>query len=591
MTTAPRFPLSAIVGQDELVLALLLNAVDPALGGLLIRGEKGTGKTTAARSLARLMPPARPDQPVRVVELPLGATEDRVCGSLDLRRAFADGETAFRPGILAEADGNILHVDEVNLLDDHLVDLLLDAAATGVNTVERDGISHSHPARFVLIGSMNPEEGELRPQLLDRFALCVEVRGCADPARRTEIVTRRLAFERDPEGFRARFRPDEERLAAAIAAARGRVLKLECDAPMIRLATELALAAGVQGHRADIALVKTGLALAAWHDRAAVEPADLRRAADLVLPHRLRRGPHEEPRPMPARDLDQVVERHAGAARERTSQPHDDGGGGDDGDGDGPTAPRPATEQVHPIGPLRRGLLLGRRLAAHTASGRRRGEDTGGGRAWRDAPLDQHNRPDALPTLRAAARRRAVGDRRPVEVSDWRRLLRRRRQGAEILLIVDASGSMAARQRMLLAKGVAAGLAHDAYHRRDRLGLIACRGPAARLELPPTGDPQRLLARLAALPTGGATPLASALRLARSLLSGRRPGLLVVISDGRASVPLTPGGDALADAVAEAAALRAAGVTACCLDTERGPARLGGMPAIASALGAPCLSA
>jgi len=326
MTTRPVFPFTAIVGQEAMKLALALNIVSPSVGGVLIRGEKGTAKSTAARALAALLPemtvvagcrfscdpddPARlcPEcrerlasgqplprgqVPTRLADLPVGATEDRVVGSLDLETAIRDGKRRFEPGVLARANRGILYVDEVNLLDDHIVDALLDAAAMGVNTVEREGVSFTHPARFVLVGTMNPEEGELRPQLLDRFGLCVEVTGITDPGERVEVVKRLMAFEADPEAFMAAHAAEEKALGEKLAAARERVARVTVDDAELTAIARLSIALGVDGHRADLVMMRTAKALAALDDREVVIRDDLRRAAGLALPHRMRRKPFE----------------------------------------------------------------------------------------------------------------------------------------------------------------------------------------------------------------------------------------------------------------------------------------------------------
>ncbi|MBG0776608.1 MAG: AAA family ATPase [Desulfovibrionaceae bacterium] len=307
--------------------ALVLNLVDPTIGGVLIRGEKGTAKSTAVRGLALLLPemaavagcrfacdPAAGDclcpdcaarvaagealeterRRVRVVDLPVGSTEDRVLGTLDLEWAIKKGERRFEPGILAEANRSILYVDEVNLLDDHIVDVLLDAAAMGVNTVERESVSFSHPARFVLVGTMNPEEGELRPQLLDRFGLCVEVRGIMDLEARVELVRRRAAFEADPAGFCAAREAEERRLGERIVAARERVPSVEVCDDVLRNVAEIAIGMNVDGHRADLVMVRAARALAALEGREAATREDVKRAAEMALPHRMRKKPFQK---------------------------------------------------------------------------------------------------------------------------------------------------------------------------------------------------------------------------------------------------------------------------------------------------------
>lgn len=315
----PLYPFTAIVGQEAMKKALVLNLIQPALGGVLIRGERGTAKSTAVRALAALSTSpagtgAEGGLRLKVVELPVSATEDRVVGTLDLEQALKSGRRAFQPGLLQEAHGNILYVDEINLLPDHLVDLLLDVAAMGVNRVEREGISHAHPARFILVGSMNPEEGELRPQLLDRFALFVDVEAETDLARRVEILRRRLEFEADPEGFRRRFQAEEEALAGIIRRARAALPRIAPDDALLRSAADLALRMEVDGHRGEIALVKTACSLAAWEWAAAAgsggdgaapraEPRHLLEAAPWIFSHRMRKGVLDASR-LPAEPLE-----------------------------------------------------------------------------------------------------------------------------------------------------------------------------------------------------------------------------------------------------------------------------------------------
>lgn len=321
------YPFTAIVGQEAMKEALILNVIYPSIGGVLIRGEKGTAKSTAVRALAALLPPrvvvkgctfgcavadeehlcpdcrerlARGEEPggetipMRVVELPLSSTEDRVAGTLDLEHALKKGQKKFEPGVLAHANGNILYVDEVNLLDDHLVDLLLDAAAMGVNFVEREGVSYSHPARFVLVGTMNPEEGDLRPQLLDRFGLTVDVAGEHDVDQRKEVIKRRLAFDADSENFIKRYDEQQQALARRIVKAREKLPYIVPDEETLDMAVEIALHLGVDGHRADLTIVKAAVAEAAFEGKDRVEFDHILRAARLALPHRMRRRPFEE---------------------------------------------------------------------------------------------------------------------------------------------------------------------------------------------------------------------------------------------------------------------------------------------------------
>ncbi|MFD8158147.1 putative cobaltochelatase [Streptomyces malaysiensis] len=388
MTTT--YPFSAIVGMDGLRLALLLNAVSPAVGGVLVRGEKGTAKSTAVRAIAALLPevdvvagcrfscdPAAPDpscpdgphepgtgeaRPARMVELPVGASEDRLVGALDIERALSDGVKAFEPGLLADAHRGVLYVDEVNLLHDHLIDLLLDAAAMGASYVEREGVSVRHAARFLLVGTMNPEEGELRPQLLDRFGLTVEVAASRDTGERVEVVRRRLAYDEDPEGFAARWAADEEALRERIAAARALLPRVGLGDRALRQIAAVCAGFEVDGMRADIVTARTATALAAWAGRTDVRTEDVRGAALLSLPHRRRRAPFDAPG-LDEDKLDEILRRFEeddpepdpdpgpegpGDGPDGSDGPDDTGGGPQEGAGDGgreqtpPTAPEPS---------------------------------------------------------------------------------------------------------------------------------------------------------------------------------------------------------------------------------------------------------
>ncbi|MCX7817321.1 MAG: ATP-binding protein [Syntrophales bacterium] len=319
------FPFTAIVGQEALKKALVINVIDPTIGGLLIMGEKGTAKSTAVRALAELLPEIEvvkdcpfncdPDGPLcqrckesierkgvlerahkkmRVVELPLGITEDRLVGTLDIEYALKRGEKRFEPGILAEANRNFLYVDEVNLLEDHLVDLLLDSAAMGVNTVEREGVSFSHPSRFILVGTMNPEEGDLRPQLLDRFGLCVRVSSVTDKELRVEILRRRASFDADPETFAKRWEHEQRSLATTIANAKAKLESIVLTNEVLERIVEITSSFNIDGHRADIVIMKASRAIAALYGKSSIEESDIKEAAALALSHRLKRSPFED---------------------------------------------------------------------------------------------------------------------------------------------------------------------------------------------------------------------------------------------------------------------------------------------------------
>ncbi|MGW2623657.1 putative cobaltochelatase [Micromonospora taraxaci] len=697
------YPFSAVLGMADMRLALLLNAVSPAIGGVLVRGEKGTAKSTAVRALAALLPPVRrvagcrfgcdpaepdpacPDgphptgatseiRPARLVELPVGAAEDRVVGSLDLEKALGEGVRAFEPGLLAAAHRGVLYVDEVNLLHDHLVDLLLDAAAMGRSHVEREGVSVSHAARFLLVGTMNPEEGELRPQLLDRFGLTVEVGASRDPEVRVEVVRRRLDADADPAGFAARWADADAEIAAQVATARRRLAGVRLPDAALRQIAEVCAAFDVDGMRADIVTARTALAHAAWHGRDRVTIDDVRVAARLALPHRRRRDPFDTPG-LDEKRLDEALQRAQDA---HPDDPDDDGpddsgpndsgpngggpgGGGPNGGGPqdhatsdgepvdhrgpGPAGPSAADGDAGPTdGPsgtdddarsaddrgghaqhvgreapdrgdadpgrgrdggadaqpvaVPRGGLTARLLTAPGVGdgvpGRRSRARTGRGRTT--GARVPNGRVGALhlpATVRAAAphqasRGRLTGPLR-LRPDDVREAVREGREGNLVLFVVDASGSMGARQRMTAVKDAVLALLTDAYQRRDKVAVIAFRGADARTVLPATSSVLAASTRLTELPTGGRTPLAEGLLAAADLLRverlrdpKRRP-LVLVVTDGRATAGTRP----LDRAAGAAAVLAATGAPCVVVDCETGPVRLNLARRLATQLNAP----
>lgn len=663
-----QYPFCAVVGADpdqpgDMPLALILSSISPHIGGVLVRGEKGTAKSTIVRALANVLPPIdviaddrfssdpleanplSPDgpfatdaavetRPVRLVELPVGATEDRVLGSLHLEKALTEGVSEFEPGLLARAHRGILYVDEVNLLHDHLVDLLLDAAAMGRSTVERDGVSVEHAARFVLVGTMNPEEGELRPQLLDRFGLTVEVAAGRDPYQRVEVVRRRLAFEHDPAAFAAEWDGHEARLRDRIATAQKAVDSVDLSEAMLLKIAEVCAAFEVDGMRADIVTARTATAHAAWHGRSVVTRDDVRAAARLALPHRRRRNPFDAPgidedlldqilndddpdpdpdQPVPTDPTDPSSDESDGPDQAGPDQPGPDQPGpdqhgaeksgqeGSSHDSGRPGASDQSQHEPPPSDPHQQRAAsaaedisvaavddphrvklysvaglgdgeAGRRSRAITSIGRRIGSRPGS---------NSHGRLDLLDTLRAAAphqrARSRSGPGLVFESGDLRRQVNEGRESNLVLLCVDASGSMAARKRMQQVKTAVMSLLVDAYQRRDKVGMITFRGDRAELALPPTGSVEVAAKRLEELPAGGRTPLAEGLLEAADVLrreqlrDARRRPLLVVVTDGRA----TSGGDALTRAHEVATYLGTSGVASLVIDCETGQFRLG----------------
>jgi len=592
------YPFSAIVGHDQLRLALLLCAVRPEIGGALIRGEKGTAKSTAVRGLAALLSAATGNADAGLVEMPLGATEDRVIGSLDLQRVLRDGEHAFSPGLLARAHGGVLYVDEVNLLHDHLVDVLLDAAAMGRVHIERDGISHSHEARFVLIGTMNPEEGELRPQLLDRFGLTVDVHASRDVDVRMQVVRQRMAYEADPDVFAERYADTDAELAGRIAAARALVDDVALPDNELRRIAALCAAFDVDGMRADLVVARTAVAHAAWCGADAVEERDIRVAAELALPHRRRRDPFDDPG-IDRDQLDEALAR-AGAEDPQPEPEPDPPGGGAAADNPGVQSNSRASSKPPPPKPSAPPSTVFRTRAltvpgvGEGAPGRRsRARNTSGSVVAAADGSDTNSGAHGLhlfATLLSAAERAGAGPLRP-KPEDVRRAIREGREGNLVIFVVDASGSMAARDRMAAVSGATLSLLRDAYQRRDKVAVITFRQQGARLLLPPTSSAHIAGRRLARFDTGGRTPLAEGLLAARELIvrerardRARRP-LVVVLTDGRA----TAGPDPLGRSRIAAARLLAEGAAAVVVDCETSHVRLGLARQLANQLGAPAV--
>ena len=613
------YPFSAIVGQELLKTALLLNAVDPRVGGVLIRGEKGTAKSTAVRALAGVLPaidvvegcryrcdPAEPGSwcsecrtrretgvlpkaqaSARVVELPVSATEDRLVGTLDFQAALKEGERAFHPGLLADANRQILYVDEVNLLDDHLVDTLLDAAAMGVNTVEREGVSVVHPARFILVGTMNPEEGEIRPQLLDRFGLCVEVEAVREPEARVEIMRRRRSFEDDPVAFTREWREAEEDVELRIKHARLRLPGVKLAEEVYYAIADLCIRAGVDGHRADHVMARAAAALSALEGRNEAGLAEVERVAPLVLAHRLRKTPFDQ--------IGADAESLRSALVRALGMP-DEGEGGESGGNVGPgegqatiyealaSGGSGSSAEAEPLSasletPLDRARrsISGRRQETVTDDSRgryRRSEPAKGAVSMGDVAIDA--------TIRVAAGRQAERDPScdmaiDVNAEDLQRKVRTRKVGASIVFCVDASGSMGASKRMDAAKGAVLELLTDAYQKRDRVSVVSFRGDSAEVLLAPTASVELANLKLKSMPTGGATPLAHGILRALDLLESevRRNAdtipWLVLVTDGRANVGLADGLGS-DDAKIAAARARAAGVHVLVVDTASGAA-------------------
>lgn len=596
------FPFAAVVGQADVKLALLLTVINSGIGGVLIAGEKGAAKSTLVRGVADLL------KEMAVVELPLNATEDKVVGSIDIEYALGEGGRRFQPGILSRADGNILYIDEVNLLSESLVSVVLDAAASGVNVVEREGISHKHPSRFILVGTMNPEEGYLSPQFLDRFGLYVSVGGEKDVALRVEVMRRRLAYELQPEAFFNAYELESALLRKQIAAAKAILPTIEISDAMLQLASSIAQEANCAGHRADIILVETARTLAALEQRTAVFPKDLQDAARLVLPHRMREKPpvpHQEQQsaepnhsPTEPRQTDtgtNAPEEHTqnGIRSESAEAAIDDSEGQS---GRGQAEGQEQVEEPDAVFAVRDIVVPLRDRRVRKGSGRRCTTRTGSrqGRYVKvrlpngkvaDIALDA--------TLRAAAPfQRSRGEKATAVIiynEDFRVKVREKRVGNTFLFVVDASGSMAAKQRMRAVKGAVLSLLTDAYQKRDKVGMIAFRKNTAELLLGITRSVDLAQKRLRELPTGGKTPLAAALLKGIEILHAARlrdadmVPVLVLVSDGKTNVSMT-GQDAVQEALDIARKIGKTNIQTLVIDTENDFIRLGLARDIAKAM-------
>lgn len=565
------FPFSAIVGQENAKLALLCNAVNPLIGGVLLKGDKGTGKSTMVRALANVLPeievvadcpfncnPRNPlemcdscyerrengdDLPIarrrmRLVDLPLSVTIDRLVGTVDVERFLKEGRKALQPGILAEANRGILYIDEVNLLDDYIADSLLDAAAMGWNTIEREGISFKHPARFILVGSMNPEEGELRPQILDRFGLCVEVVAPMNPDERVEIAKRVNEFHEDPIGFYKKYEDKEKGLTEKVARAREVLPKVEMGDDLLKLLAETVVKLGIRTNRAEIVTIKTAKAIAALDGRMRVSLQDLEKAMELALPHRLKERPLQKPPAIPPRLEDKREERSRQEAERKE--------GKDEGKSQG-------------AGNLERKFRSNEAEIQRIDRKSFDGEFTAY-RSSRDASVTVINYPKGVPVsyVPLSDGVRDVdfysslvwailnGKRPPIRLGsdDIRVRVRRARAPTLWVLILDSSGSMAAQRRISVAKGIANKLVENGYIKKSKMALIVARGGEAEVLIPPTRNYFEIIERVEEVPTGGRTPLSSALY--NLLLLTRRERMkerslrvrAFLITDGKANVPL-----------------------------------------------------
>ncbi|MCD4843975.1 MAG: putative cobaltochelatase [Methanosarcinales archaeon] len=637
-------PFTAIVGQEKMKKALILNAINPRIGGVLIRGEKGTAKSTAVRALSDVLPEievvnncpfnCNPEnmsemcdicyervengeklksiiKRTSVVDLPLGATEDRVVGTLNIEKAIKEGIRALEPGILAAANRGILYIDEVNLLDDHVADVLLDAAAMSVNIVEREGVSVGHPSKFILVGTMNPEEGELRPQLLDRFGLQANVESIADVDARVEIVKVAESFENDPEQFKEDYNNSQLELTKKIAVAKSLLSEITISDDLLKTTAQMCIELGVKTHRAEIVITRTAKTIAAYDGRTEVTLDDIKEAMELALPHRMRRKPFEPPqldtdkldnmmkekqeqeqKPQEQEQKDEGPKEHKEKPEHKHNQgskphqePQDPQKSKDDG------SPSQQSDSVFGIGdPIdvsqlrpkeRRDMIHRRRTSGRRVPTLAR---------YTHGRYARHTLPPGKPvdiaidaTIRAAApHQKDRGACMPgknaliVNDQDIREKIRIGKISTATLFVVDASGSMGASNRMESTKGAIMSLLMDSYQKRDRIGMVAFKGNDADVLLPLCSSVDLAFERLKELPTGGKTPLSAGLSNGLNLLLGEKRKneetipIMVLISDGRANVPVHSGEsvDIKNEVLEIAEEARSAGIHVIIIDTE-----------------------
>ena len=603
------FPFSALIGQEELKLGLILNAVNPAVGGILIRGEKGTAKSTAVRGLAELLPEIEvvegcrfscdPDRPgdfcsdcrnrnsemtattkkVRLIDLPLNATEDRVVGGIDFSKAIQTGTAVLQPGLLADAHRSLLYIDEVNLLDDHIVDLVLDAAASGRNVVEREGISFSHPARIILIGTMNPEEGDLRPQLLDRFGLCIEVTASQDVDERVELLKRRESYDGDQDGFKKRHAPETRKIQERLKRAQRLLPGVRLPSHMRTYISELCATKNVAGHRADLVMEQAARALAAYEGKEKVSNAHIARVAPMVLLHRQREAEHPPPPPPPPQEDEEQQGQEEENNQEQEAQQNDspqqppprtapeqehqqdDPADSPEQNEDGEKEQQksgPGEDIVFDIGePFKvRKITTSKDRIARRGSGRRsrsRISQKQGRYIKATKNMNGHSSDIALDaTIRAAApfqkSRAAASQKRNGSLAvhlrpdDVRHKIREKRIGNLLLFIVDGSGSMGARGRMVASKSAIMSLLLDAYQKRDKVGMVSFRRNEAQVNLPVTNSVELAGRMLAEMPVGGRTPLSAGLikgyEIIRNYLIREPSGrpIVIILTDGKTNV-------------------------------------------------------
>lgn len=625
-SAAPVYPFSAILGQEKAKRALLLYLVNPAIGGILVNGHPGSGKSVLLHAASSLV------KPRRILSVPVNVTADRLLGALDMAEAMNSGKLALAPGLLEEADGQLLLVDHMNLLSEAILKEIVSTLSTGSISVQREGISTVRSSRFMLLAAIDPNEGQVSPPLLDHFGYCVRLDDVHDSISRADIIRRNLQFEHDPFAFQNRYRPQDETLRLRVEASAQALPQVQVSADMIQLSASIVREAGISSSRGDLSLIEGAKAAAAWDGRSAVTAADIREIAEFVLPHRMthvmekpRASSSGSPEQDNSKQPEHSLEDHARSypmAPQKSHEPkwnphHPGNASSDKQDVASRTVEQHADDRQHVSEGLEERVLLpdetftmkplqleGKRKIEHEGSGKRNKSRANQkkGRAMGYMYPGRNLRTDVAldATIRAAAPYQTIRTKKDevafaIEFDDLRLKKRENRVGATLLFVVDASGSMAARKRMTAVKGAILSLLQDAYEKRDRIGMIAFRNNEAELILPVTRSIEAASKQLRDIPTGGKTPLADGLAKAYNVLHSEKRRnndtlpVMIIVTDGRAnesSIGLSAYADIWNECLEAAKLIRAAGIRSLVLDTEQGFVKLGRSRELADALGA-----